>query len=284
MEHALNAPASAAERQTTRRPRVGGMIAADVPPRRWIGLLGVAAFIAVWYLAAVRIGDASTLATPLAVLGTFFAMMREPFAGSTLEGHLLASLARFGSGFGLSVLVGIPLGLAMGWFKELDAAVKPAFNVLRFIAPIAWVPFAVLWFGTGFGGPVLIIFAGAFPACVIGAYGGARLVDGKLLEAAWMLGAKNLRILLEVILPSAMPAIVSALRVAAGNAWQSLVGAELIVATSGVAFIMVRGQMNRTIVIVLVGMLAIGLVGLLLDWLFSRFERVVQRRLGSVAG
>jgi ABC-type nitrate/sulfonate/bicarbonate transport system permease component len=80
-----------------------------------------------------------------------------------------------------------------------------------------------------------------------------------------------------------MPAIVSALRVAAGNAWQSLVGAELIVATSGLAYIMVRGQMNRTIVIVLVGMLAIGLVGLLLEWLFRRFERFVQRRLGAAA-
>ncbi|VTU25848.1 Bicarbonate transport system permease protein CmpB [Variovorax sp. SRS16] len=260
------------------------MIAADVPPRRWIGLLGIAAFIAAWQLAAVRIGDASTLATPFAVLSGFVSMLHEPFAGSTLQGHLLASLGRFGSGFGLSVAVGIPLGLSMGWFKGLDAAVQPAFNVLRFIAPIAWVPFAVLWFGTGFGGPVLIIFAGAFPACVIGAYGGARLVDVKLLEAARMLGARNLRILLEVILPSAMPAVVSALRVAAGNAWQSLVGAELIVAASGVAYIMVRGQMNRTIVIVLVGMLAIGLVGLLLDWLFRRFERFVQRRLGAVAG
>jgi ABC-type nitrate/sulfonate/bicarbonate transport system permease component len=74
---------------------------------------------------------------------------------------------------------------------------------------------------------------------------------------------------------------VAALRVAAGNAWQSLVGAELIVATSGLAYIMVCGQMNRTIVIVLVGMLAIGIVGLVLEWLFRRFERYVKRRLGS---
>lgn len=176
-----------------------------------------------------------------------------------------------------------PLQFGRGWFKVLDAVMKPLFDLLRFIAPIAWVPFAVLWFGTGFGGPVLIIFAGAFPACVIGAYGGARLVDGRLLEAARMLGARDLRILLEVILPSAMPAIVSALRVAAGNAWQSLVGAELIVASSGLAYLMVRGQMNRTIVIVLIGMLAIGLVGLLIEWLFRHFERFVQRRLGAAA-
>jgi len=263
--------------------RRGAMLAVDVPPRRWRGVLGIGAFIAIWYVAARYIGDTATLATPWAVLDRFVTMTYKPFAGSTLEGHLLASLGRFGAGFGLSVVVGIPLGLAMGWFRYLEAVVKPIFNVLRFIAPIAWVPFAVLWFGTGYGGPVLIIFAGAFPACVIGAYGGARLADARLLEAARMLGAKSLRILLSVILPSAVPSIVSALRVAAGNAWQSLVGAELIVASSGIAYIMVRGQMNRTIVIVLTGMLAIGLVGLLLDWLFGRFERFVQRRLGAAA-
>jgi ABC-type nitrate/sulfonate/bicarbonate transport system permease component len=237
----------------------------------------------VWHAVSLRVDDRSTLASPVAVVAAFLTMLREPFAGSTLEAHLLASLRRFGAGFGLAVLIGIPLGVAMGWFRWLHVVVQPVFNLLRFIAPIAWVPFAVLWFGTGFGGPVLIIFSGAFPACVIGAYGGARLVDVRLLEAARMLGARNLRILAEVIVPSAMPAIVSALRVAAGNAWQSLVGAELIVATSGLAYIMVRGQMNRTIVIVLVGMLAIGLVGLLLEWLFRRFERFVQRRLGAAA-
>jgi NitT/TauT family transport system permease protein len=282
MEQALNM-AQRSDSPSRMRKRRAGLIAADVRPRSWVGALGIVAFIAVWHVMALRVNDPSTLASPVAVVTNFMAMLREPFAGSTLEAHLMASLRRFGAGFGLAVLVGIPLGVAMGWFRWLDVAVKPAFDLLRFIAPIAWVPFAVLWFGTGFGGPVLIIFSGAFPACVIGAYGGARLVDVRLLEAARMLGARNLRILAEVIVPSAMPAIVSALRVAAGNAWQSLVGAELIVASSGLAYIMVRGQMNRTIVIVLVGMLAIGLVGLLLEWLFRRFERFVQRRLGVAA-
>ncbi len=263
------------------RRAAGARLAHDVAPRRWVNALGVVLFFLAWHLASVYIGDASTLAGPIKVIGAFMRMMREPFAGSTLGGHVLASLGRFASGFALGGVIGLPLGLAMGWFQALDAAVGPAFNTLRFTAPIAWVPFAVLWFGTGFGGPVLIIFAGAFPACVIGAYGGAKLVDIKLVEAARMLGAGNLRILLEVILPSAIPAIVSALRVAAGNAWQSLVGAELIVASSGVAYIMVRGQMNRTIVVVLVGMLAIGLIGLVLEWVFGALEKRIRLRLGS---
>ncbi|MDQ6640299.1 MAG: ABC transporter permease [Pseudomonadota bacterium] len=264
------------------RGRAAGVqLAHDVAPRRWVNALGIVMFLIAWSMGAVYIADASTLAGPVEVVKAFFRLMREPFAGSTLAGHVLASLGRFASGFALSALIGLPLGLATGWFHTLDAAMRPAFNTLRFVAPIAWVPFAVLWFGTGFGGPVLIIFAGAFPACVIGAYGGAKLVDTKLVEAARMLGARNLRILLEVILPSAIPALVSALRIAAGNAWQSLVGAELIVASSGVAYIMVRGQMNRTIVVVLVGMLTIGLIGLMLEWIFGALEERIRRRLGS---
>ncbi len=269
--------------QSLNAPRPLVLTASDTPPRAWLGGVGIAGFFAAWQLLAVFIGDTATLAPPLEVVSAFWRLLHEPFAGSTLGQHALASLERFGAGFALSVAIGIPLGLAMGSSQMVTAIVSPLFDLLRFVAPIAWVPFAVLWFGTGFGGPLLIIFSGAFPACVLGAYGGARLVDARLLEAARMLGAKRLRIAFEVVLPSALPAIASALRVAAGNAWQSLVGAELIVATSGLAYTMVRGQMNRTIVIVLVGMLAIGLIGLMLDAMFGLLERTLQRRLGRVA-
>lgn len=74
-----------------------------------------------------------------------------PFAGSTLQQHLLASLGRFLSGFALAVALGVPMGLAMGWFTPFRHAIAPFFEVFRFIAPLAWVPFAALWFGTGSG-------------------------------------------------------------------------------------------------------------------------------------
>ena len=96
----------------------------------------------------------------------------------------------------LAAAVGVPLGLLMGWFRWLDDIVTPVFDGLRFIAPIAWVPFAALWFGTGIGGPIMIIFAGAFPPCLINAYRGARFVDRTYIEAAQMLGTGNLRTIL----------------------------------------------------------------------------------------
>src|SRR5262249_2200129 len=154
------------------------------------------------------------------------------------------------------------------------------FDVLLFMAAVAWVPFAALWFGTGIGGPILIIFAGAFPPCLIGAYRGARFVDAKYVEAARMLGSGGVRTLIEVLLPASVPSIIAGLRVGAGLGWQSLVGAELIVASAGVGYLMVQGQSNVSTPTVMAGMLAIGAVGLLIDVLLRAAESLVRRRRG----
>lgn len=245
-----------------------------------IGAAGILTMTLIWEGAALALAGHHLLASPPEVVRAFITMLSEPFAGHTLLGHFAGSVGRFVAGFGLALLIGLPLGLVMGFLPVADALVAPLFNLLRYVAPIAWVPFAVLWFGTGFGGPVLIIFSGAFPACVVGAHGGAKLVNQTLVEAARTMGASNVRMLTEVILPSAMPAIISAIRLAAGNAWQSLVGAELIVASSGIAYIMMRGQMNRTITIVMVGMMTIGIVGLILETMLRSCEVAIERRFG----
>jgi NitT/TauT family transport system permease protein len=214
------------------------------------------------------------------VLDRFVDLLDRRFAGATLPGHLAASFQRFAYGFLLAALIGIPLGLLMGWFQILDEIVSPIFDGLRFIAPIAWVPFAALWFGTGIGGPIMIIFAGAFPPCVINAYRGAKFVDPRLIEAANMLGTPNHRVITEVLLPASIPSIISGLRVSAGLGWQSLVGAELIVASTGVGYMMVQGQANVSTTTVMAGMVAIGLVGLALDVALRLAERIILRRRG----
>lgn len=220
------------------------------------------------------------LPTPWQVLQRLFEVTREPFAGHTLQIHLLSSLQRFTLGFLLAVMVGIPLGLLMAWFNWLDRLVAPLFEVVRFIAPIAWVPFAALWFGTGIGGPVLIIFMGALPPVLINTYRGAKQVDKKYIEASNMLGAGPWRAMTQVILPATVPSIVSGLRISAGLGWQSLVGAELIVASSGVGYLMVKGQAGVSTVTVMTGMLAIGFVGLLIDVLLRRLQRTIEKRIG----
>jgi ABC-type nitrate/sulfonate/bicarbonate transport system permease component len=258
----------------------------DVPSQRLTrlevmayGTVGILLFLGVWSLLSLSGAvPRQFLPTPYDVASRFVQLLSTPFAGATLLQHLASSVMRFAYGFLLGAAVGIPLGLLMGWFRVLDEIVSPVFDALRFVAPIAWVPFAALWFGTGIGGPILIIFAGAFPPCLINTYRGARFVSRPLIEAAQMLGTGDLRIILEVLLPASTASIVAGLRVSAGLGWQSLIGAELIVASTGVGFMMVQAQLNMSTATVMSVMVAIGLVGLCIDVALRWIEAAVRRR------
>ena len=246
-----------------------------------LSCLGLAGFFLAWHLLSVGgIFPPNYLPGPLTVLQTIAQYSSEPYSGATLWTHLGASLYRFACGFLLAAAVGIPLGLLMGWYRWLDDVVSPFFDALRFVAPIAWVPFAGLWFGTGIGGPTLIIFAGAFPPCLISAYRGAKFVDTRLLEASRTLGASGPRIVAEVLLPASLPSILAGLRVSAGIGWQSLVGAELIVVGNGIGYMMVQGQLNIATNIVMAGMIAIGIVGICIDVALRVIEQRLKARWG----
>lgn len=252
--------------------------------RLGFGVAGLTVFLGLWTMLSVTgFVPRQFLPSPLDVALRIVQLLSTPFAGATLQQHLASSLARYAFGVGLAAMFGIPLGLMMGWFRLLDDILSPIFEALRFIAPIAWVPFAALWFGTGIGGPTLIIFAGAFPACLINAYRGARFVDPGLIEAARMLGTGHLRTITEVLLPAAIPSIVAGLRVAAGLGWQSLVGAELIVAAAGVGFMMVQAQAMVSTTTVMAGMAAIGVAGLVIDVVLRQGEAMIRRRSGLSA-
>ncbi len=252
------------------------------PAQFWLlSTAGAASFLLLWSAVAMAgITSRDFLPAPWDVVARFAHLTVEPFAGHTLLAHLASSFQRFATGFVLAILVGIPLGLLMAWFPVVDRIVAPAFEAVRFVAPIAWVPFAALWFGTGIGGPVLIIFMGAFPPVLINTYRGAKNVDLKYIEAARMLGASHFRAMTQVLLPAAVPSIVAGLRISAGLGWQSLVGAELIVASSGVGYLMVKGQASVSTATVMSGMIAIGIVGLVIDVALRRVQWHIETRQG----
>ncbi len=242
--------------------------------------LGTIGFFAIWYCAAwLHLAPPKFLPMPHQVLERLLTLFIQPFAGYLLHEHMLSSLHRYAMGFGLAALLGVPLGLMMGRFRLLDEVVSPLFDALRFIAPVAWVPFAALWFGTGIGGPTLIIFAGAFPPCLINAYRGTKNVDVRYLEAASMLGIDSFKTITEVLFPAATPSIIAGLRIGAGLGWMSLVGAELIAASSGMGYLIVKGQSAVATDTVMAGMIAIGAVGVVIDILIRKFEtRLLRHR------
>lgn len=245
-------------------------------------VLGLLTFFGIWTLAAtLELAPRRFLPQPWDVFITAWTLTTETFSGQTIQGHALSSIHRFLSGFAVAALVGLPLGILMGWYRWLDHIISPLFDALRFVAPIAWVPFAALWFGTGIGGPMLIIIVGALPPCLINAYRGARQVDRKYIEAARMLGASDLRTMREVLLPAATPSVVAGLRVGAGAGLQSLIAAELVSANSGIGLMMIRGQGILDTSIVMVGMIVVGLLGVIIDLSLRLTERQIRRRRGQ---
>jgi ABC-type nitrate/sulfonate/bicarbonate transport system permease component len=243
--------------------------------------LGLLTLFGGWTLvSSLGLVPAGFLPSPIAVLATMAELTREPYSGSLLQQHLLASLDKFALSYALAAAIGVPLGLIMGRFRIVDWAVAPIFEALRFIPPIAWVPFSILWFGTGFLAPTMVIFAGAFAPCVVNSYRGVKLIDRSLLEVTQTLGAGRLRTIAEVLLPGALPHIVAGLRVSAGFGWQSLIGAELIVGSTGLGYMIVQGESNVTPAVVLAGMVTIGLVGASIDYALRKLESRVRRNWG----
>ena len=252
--------------------RDGGVLEHLVLP-----VLGVATLFAIWSLAANSgLVPENFLPSPMRVVDEIVKLTHEPYAGSLLQEHLVASLKKFGVSFLLGAGLGVPLGLTMGRFKLVERIVGPIFEGLRFIPPIAWVPFSILWLGTGFMAPVMVIFAGVFSSCVVNAYAGARYADKAVIEAAQMLGATRWMTLTEVLLPAALPQIVAGLRIGAGFGWQSLIGAELIVGSTGLGYLIVQGESNLTATVVIAGMIVIGVVGAIIDIIMRRVESRIR--------
>lgn len=218
------------------------------------------------------------LPDPWTVARRFFDVATsERFSGALLEGHALASIAKFGLSYVIAVVLGVPLGIAMGHYRALDWIVSPIFDAIRFIPPIGWVPFSILWFGTGLLAPTWIVFVAVFPPCVLNAYRGVHLVEVALKEAAQTMGASGYIVVKDVLLPGALPQIIAGMRIGAGLGWQSLVGAELIVGGTGLGYAMTQSQQSLDTSTLIVCMLTIGVVGAAIDYALTWTERRIRR-------
>jgi len=251
-----------------------GIAAARAPALH--GAAAVAALLFAWWLATAIPGfvPPRVLPSPLDVVARFGALVAEPFSGATLFGHALVSLQRWGIGVLVAIGLGVPLGIALAWLPPLRAVVTPAFELLRYIPPFAWVPIAVLWFGASTTTQAVIVFIAAFPACIINTQLAVAQVDPLLVRAARTLGAGSATTLARVVLPVAAPTIFTGLRIAFSNGWMALVGAELVVGKQGLGFLISQGQINDSAATILVGMTTIGVLGVLIDLVLQRLQRI----------
>jgi NitT/TauT family transport system permease protein len=236
--------------------------------------LVIAAVVALWWV-AVAVTGSPIIPTPWQVVLGIAELARQ---GLLLD-HVTASLARVAGGYGVAVLLGIPLGVAMGWFPGLFAALNPLIQLLRPISPIAWIPLAILWFGIGDLSPVFLIFLASFFPVVVNTTAGVHTIERQYIRAAANFGVRGFQLLRLVILPAALPHVIVGMRISLGVAWLVVVAAEMIALSSGLGFLIMdsRNAGNRYDLVV-AGMVLIGVTGLVLDGLMRRLEHLREVR------
>jgi taurine transport system permease protein len=207
----------------------------------------------------------------------------EGLRDGTLLAHVAASLGRVALGTALAVMVAVPLGIAMGVNAGVSAFLTPLFRFFSVLAGIAWIPIATLWFGYGFGAITFVIFNAVFFIVAYNTLLGVSAIPPQLRHAAASLGAGPLAMVTEVLLPGALPNIVTGIRTGLGFAWRGLIAAEMIATNVGLGYMLfVARDFYRTEVIVL-GMIVIGLLWLLIDrLLLAPLERATIERWGLV--
>ena len=239
-------------------------------------VLSIGAFVLVWYL-GTRPGTelGRILPGPGPVLEAFVRGFYDPIGSDTIPRHIAWSLMRVLVGFVAAAFVGILLGLLMGRYRIWEAICMPLFNIIRPIPPIAWISLSILWFGIGELTKYFLIFLAAFNNITYNVYAGAKSVDPVLIGAARMLGASDRQVFATVIVPATVPDIFAGLQVALSTSWATVVAAEMVRASEGAGWIIVNAMEANDTTQMLVGIIAIGLVGFILVTLM----RVLERRL-----
>lgn len=242
--------------------------------------LGFAAFVILWY-AAVHwspIAAFNRLPDPLEVVVEWTSP--DPYYGISIFStdyyvHIFYSTYRALASFFLAVLLGVPLGIFMGWRTNVHAYASSLLSLLRPVPPLAWVPIAILLFPGIEPAVIFVTFLVAFFATTMNTLVGVRSIPEDYFRAAACLGAANRDILRDVVIPGAMPNIFTGLQIAMGAAWFSLVAGEMIAAQYGLGFIIWESYNLIQYPTIVIGMATLGVVG----YLSSAAVRLVGRRL-----
>jgi NitT/TauT family transport system permease protein len=244
-----------------------------------LGLVIPTVVVVLWQVMGSMPDMAGILPTPLKVLegwhSWIFAkpgMGLNPYLGTWLANVEYSSM-RVAQGFTLAALVGVPLGLLIGWSKFISQMFDPMIQSLRPIPITAWLPFSIAVFGIRDIGSIFLIFLGGFYAIVVNTTQGARDVDRNLVRAALMMGASRTQLLLRVVLPAAMPSIFTGLRIGLGISWTAVIVSEMVAVKSGLGYVLWDAYYVGRMDIVLADMVSIGAMGYISDRIIVFIER-----------
>lgn len=241
---------------------------------RAISVTAVLGLLLLWQLSAsLHWIDALLLPPPAEVLRTTGELLETGYRDVPLWQHLATSVARALVAFVAAVLVGVPLGLAMGLWPALAAAVNPFVQFLRPLPKIALIPLVVVWFGIGEGSKFVLIFLSTGLSVVVSAAAAAASVSEMRLRAALALGASRRQLFTHVVLPHSLPELLTGIRLSVGIGWTSLIAAEMVAATSGLGWMVLNASSYLRTDVVMLGILLLGLTGYAFDWLLLAVQR-----------
>jgi NitT/TauT family transport system permease protein len=233
------------------------------------GLAVIVILLLIWEVAALVIQNNYILPQINEILDVLLHPGQPVLGGETLIENTYVSLKEVLTGFFCAAAIAIPLGLLIGWSTEVRAYLNPVIQILRPVPPIAWMPFAIAWFGIGFDSILFIIAMGAFFPILINTVDGVHGVRRQWIEVAEMLHATTFEKIKTVVLPGALPVIWTGLRVSFGVAWMCVVAAEMLPGTTaGLGFLIMYAYNLGQLQVIGAGMVVIGLIGLCADTLF----------------
>jgi len=249
-------------------------------PRLWEKffwpLIAAALLLALWYYSVVWTAT-KVFPSPLSVEKGIV----ELFHKHVLWADIADSLRRVAIGFGLAVIVGIPLGLSLGWYPSANQVVNPVIQLIRPISPIAWIPVAIIFFGVGDNAAIFLVFLGSIFPILVACISGVSSVPPIFRSAGRNFGLSTPQLLMRVIFPAALPQILIGARLALGIAWLVVVAGEMIAVDSGLGYLVIDSRNSgKRYDLVVAAMLMIGIIGLALDFCFRRLERLKSVRWG----
>lgn len=237
---------------------------------RWIAIATAVSVVLFWQIAISVTGQRAKVPSPFGIASAIAAHI----ADGSLPSALGDSFLRVLKGFSIAALIGLPIGTAMGMNRWLARAIEPFLDALRSIAPIAWIPIAVLWLGVRGDAAVFIVTYAAVLPLALSAHQAVRLIDHRLLQASQALGAGWSLTLRAVIVPGSIPVLITAVRVSMGFAWGAIIAAELAVGvkigpgqgSQGIGQMMIETlYVRRDVDTLVMCMLCVGLVSLGID-------------------
>ncbi|TGQ04931.1 MULTISPECIES: ABC transporter permease subunit [unclassified Mesorhizobium] len=264
-------PPAKAQRKASLRPRRPASTSTF-----GISLVTLTGLIALWFLAA-RFGWASPLflPSPADVLTQFGAVAADGYANGTLLDHALASLGRIAAALGVGIFVGIPLGLLMGLNRWVKGIFSVPIDLYWGLPPLAYLPLLIIWLGIGETSKIVLLSLSTFAPICFAAQAGVRSVPVERINAALSLGASRLQLFTSIVLPSALPEILTGLKIAIGAGLSTLVAAELIAAQSGLGYMIMSAANFLATDVVFVGLIVIAV----LAFAFTSGMRWLEHRL-----